>query len=286
MRVHICKSQRLLGQWRNERGVVLLITLIFMALLLGISAMALFSGRANLMTSENFEAATQAAVSAESVVNEALYRLSRQETTADAIVPDLTNANWQVQILAHGTASPPSSILSLQSADWVHASDTPPTTVQFKKDSTGKVIFYDPSTTPPTFTSYTLPNSSIPTTAHPVIKILATGVDLRGAQRQLLAEVSNTTTFPPAAPLSSGVDVWLNGSGFIDGVNHDHRIYISNANGNSAMYGDGNSETTDTPISGSMKDSGDDRVHPSNQFFYVAVQTYNAAGSDGDGPTF
>jgi len=34
--------------------------------------MALFSGRANLMTSENFEAATQAAVSAESVVNEAL----------------------------------------------------------------------------------------------------------------------------------------------------------------------------------------------------------------------
>src|SRR5258706_9026317 len=128
MRVLIFKSQRLLGQWRNERGVVLLVTLIFMALLLGISAMALFSGRANLMTSENFEAATQAAVSAESVVNEALYRLSRQELGADAIVPDLTNADWQVQILAHGTASPPSSILSLQSADWVHARDTPPTT--------------------------------------------------------------------------------------------------------------------------------------------------------------
>jgi len=45
----------------------------------------------------------------------------------------------------------------------------------------------------------------------------------------------------------------------IDGVNHDHRIYISNTNGTSAMYGDGNSETTAPPISGSMKDSGDDQ---------------------------
>src|SRR5207249_11526712 len=99
MYIHSPNPRRLLAPLRDERGVVLLVTLIFMALLLGISAMALFSGRANLMTSENFEAATQAAVSAESVVNEALYRLSRQELGADAIVPDLTNAAWQVQIL-------------------------------------------------------------------------------------------------------------------------------------------------------------------------------------------
>src|SRR5215470_10342803 len=98
--------RRLLTCGRNERGVVLLVTLIFIAILLGLSAMALFSGRANLLSSENFAASTRAAISAESAVDEAVYRLSRQETAADAIIPDTTNANWQVQILAHGTAPP------------------------------------------------------------------------------------------------------------------------------------------------------------------------------------
>src|ERR1043166_470711 len=128
MSTFISLFRRLFGCSRNERGVVLLVTLIFIAILLGISAMALFSGRANLLTSENFAASARAAISAESAVNEAVYRLSRQETAADAIVPDTSSASWQVQILPSGSASPPSSILSLQSADWAHASDTPPTT--------------------------------------------------------------------------------------------------------------------------------------------------------------
>lgn len=246
---------------RDERGVVLALVLVVMCLLLGVGSTSLFSGYTNLLASTNLKLATRAANTAEAAVNEAIYRLSRQEGKPGVIVSDLT-PDWQVQILPSGTPTSSAQVASIQkTGDWGdYAADTPPVTLQYKKDANGKVIFYDPNIDSPPcnnppFCTIQLPAASIPNNARPVIQILATGLDSREARRQILAEAVETTAFAPPAPLSSGVDVNLSGSGFIDGVNHDHRIYITAGSGSGAIYGDTSSETTDTnPI----KDSPDD----------------------------
>src|SRR5216684_35383 len=84
--------------WRDEQGIVLIVVLVVMMLLLGMGLTSLFSGYTNLLTSTNLKLATQARNTAESGVNEAVYRLSRQEGQAGAIAPDLNNPNWQVEI--------------------------------------------------------------------------------------------------------------------------------------------------------------------------------------------
>lgn len=247
---------------QNERGVALVVVLSVVFLLMGVGSTALFSGYTSQLTSTNLRIAARARTHAETGINEALYRLSRQETDPVAIVPDLSDSNWRVTIdftnddnnFADGRIS-----TILATADWpAHTADDP-VVVRFKKPdpvgSPNDVLFYDRTQSPP-FRTITLPAANIPNTARPVIQILATALDDRGAERRILAEAASTVAFAPPAPLSSGVDVNLNGSGFIDGVNHDHRIYITAGGGASAVYGDGNSETTDS--NSPSKDSPDD----------------------------
>lgn len=260
--------------WREERGVMMAMVLVLMTLLMGVGATAIYSGYTNLQTSTNLKIASRAKAQAEANVNEAIYRLSRQETNVDAIVPNLTNAAWQMEInfISGDTDGSDGTLSTIQaSTDWPSHVPDEPVIVRFKRpdldgNPTG-VLFYDPQQNPQ-FVTYTLPNAALPASAHPVIQVLTTAVDERGAERQLLAEVVQTTTFAPPAPLSSGVDVNLNGAGFIDGVNHHHSIYITPASGNAAIYGDdGNSETTDSyPGPNSVpRDSPDDNLDTGNK---------------------
>jgi hypothetical protein len=286
--LHVLR-RRLRSLYREERGVIMAMVLVLMTLLMGVGATAIYSGYANLQTSTNLKLASRAKAQAETNINEAIYRLSRQETDADAIIPDLTSATWQVEIdfTSGDTSAADGTLSTIQaSTEWPDHVPDDPVIVRFKRpDATGNpngVLFYDPQQSP-SFVTYTLPNANIPYSAHPVLQIVATAQDERGAERQILAEVAQTTSFSPPAPLSSGVDVFLNGSGFIDGVNHDHRIYISNTNGVNSMYGDTSSETTATPISGSMKDSGDDRVKTSTNPYEFFLTTYQAYAGNGNG---
>lgn len=249
----------------NERGIVLAMTLVVMVLLMGMGSISLFSGYTNLITSTNLKFASRAHATAEAAVNEALYRLSRQETQLGAIAPNLTDPNWQVEIMPDGSSNPPAQVATIQNvSDWPHAVDTPPVVLQYKRNPPGSnsVVFYDRTRTPPLtpFTTIALPGA-IPNTAHPVIQILATGLDERDAERQVLAEAAASTLFSaPPAPLATGASINLNGSGFIDGVNHDYRIHITSGSGGGAIYGDDNSETTDANSGVQVKDSPDDNV--------------------------
>lgn len=247
----------------NERGIVLVVTLVVMVLLMGMGSISLFSGYTHLVTSTNLKFTTRARATAEAAVNEALYRLSRQETQPEAIALDLTDPNWQVEIMPDGSSNPPAQVATIQDAsDWPYAADTPPVMLQYKRNppSSNNIVFYDRTRTPP-FITIALPGA-VPNTAHPVIQILATGLDERDAEQQVLAETAASTLFSaPPAPLATGASINLNGSGFIDGVNHDHRIYISPGGGSTAIFGDGaNSETTDAHPGGQVKDSPDDNV--------------------------
>jgi hypothetical protein len=258
--------------------VVLAGALVIMALLMGVGSVALFSGSANLSMSTNLKLATRARATAEAAVNEALYRLSRQETQPEAIVPDLTDPNWQVQIMPNGASNPPTQVATIQNpSDWPHYANTPPVTLQYKRDTDGNVVFYDRTLSPP-FLVIALPGN-IPTTAFPVIQILATGLDSREAQRQTLVEAARSTLFAPAAPLSSGVDVNLNGSGFIDGVNHDHRIYLTGGSGSAAIYGDSGNETTDVHSGNQIKDSPDDNADDTDPKHGIANPSLPAPAS-------
>ena len=105
--------------WHDERGVVLALVLVVMLLLLGMGLTSLFSGYTNLLTSTNLKLATRAANTAEAAVNEAIYRLSRQEGKPGAIAPDLTQTfwndpNWQMQILPTGTPTSSTQVASIQ----------------------------------------------------------------------------------------------------------------------------------------------------------------------------
>jgi len=251
--------------WHDERGVVLAMALVVIALLMGIGSTALFSGYTNLLTSTNLRIATQARARAEAGVNEALYRLSRQETDSAVIVPDLTDPTWKVEIdFTSGDNNASDGIVSTiqPSADWPEDIPDKPVIVQFKRpDSTNspsQVLFYD-RTQNPQFMTYTLPGT-VPDTAHPVIQIEATALDDREAERQILAEAVESVAFPPPAPLSSGVDVDMQGAGFIDGTNHHHNTYITDASGNSAIYGDDAGETTDSHSGNQCDDSPDDNA--------------------------
>src|SRR2546422_3282246 len=146
-----------------------------MVLLLGMGLTSLFSGYTNLLTSTNLKLATQARNTAEAGVNEAIYRLSRQEGQPGAIiVPDPpTDPNWQVQIRPTGAPSS-TQVASIQDAsDWGdYADNTPPVILRFKKDADGKVIFYDPQVDSPPcnnppFCAIQLPAASIPSNARP-----------------------------------------------------------------------------------------------------------------------
>jgi hypothetical protein len=273
MKLSLCIHSWFVARCRDERGVVLAMALVVIALLMGIGSTALFSGYTNLLTSTNLRIATQARAMAEAGVNEALYRLSRQETDPAVIVPDLTNPNWQVEIdftSADSNASDGTLSTIQASADWPEHIPDQPVILQFKKpDATGapnQVLFYDRTQNPP-FITIALPAAAIPDTAHPVIQIEATAFDDREAERRILAEATAATAFAPPTPLSSGVDVNLSGSGFIDGVNHDHRIQIAPDSGNDAIYGDVGGETTDAYPGGNSvpRDSPDDNSDDGNK---------------------
>jgi len=246
---------------------VLVIVLIVMIVLMGMGLTSLFSGYTNLLTSTNLKFATQARNTAEAGINEALYRLSRQEGQHGAIAPDLSNPNWQVEIdFTSGDSNASDGAVSTVqlSEDLPEEHPAHLASIHFKKPDPAQpnaVLFYDSSHNPP-FSTITLPSANIPSTAYPVIQITATGLDDRSAERQIFAEVRETTAFSPPAPLSSGVNVDLNGSGFLDGVNHDHRIYITPGSGNAAIYGDnatgGTDEVTDSHSGSVSKDSPDD----------------------------
>src|SRR5262249_32024393 len=114
----LLRHLRVPRQWRDERGVVLdgVVIVVWGFVWMGLTS--LFSGYTNLLTSTNLKIATKARNTAEAGINEAIYRLSRQEGQPGAITPDLSNPNWQVQILPTGTPSS-TQVASIQNAsDW------------------------------------------------------------------------------------------------------------------------------------------------------------------------
>lgn len=261
---------------RNQRGIVLATALILMMLLAGISASALYSSYLNSVTTTNLKMATRAQAAAEAGVNEALYRLSWQEGQPGALAPDLTQAFWndpnlQIQInftSGDNTFTDGNVSTIIPSADWPTHIPPQPVVIRYKKPNPATpnvVLLYDRTVTPTPFTTSTLPAApgTIPHTSHAVYQVTATGLDDRGAERQVLAEVTSAPYFAPPAPLSSGISVNLGGSAFSDGVNHSHLIHITNASGSTAMYGDGitggaSGETTNSYSGTVSLDSPDD----------------------------
>src|SRR6266849_6817040 len=140
--------------WRDEQGIVLIVVLVVMVLLLGMGLTSLFSGYTNLLTSTNLKLATQARNTAEAGVNEALYRLSRQEVQLGAIVPDLTNPNWQVEIdfTSGDSNASDGTVSTIQlSGDWPAEHPAHPVTIRFKKPDPAQpnnVLFIDNFCTP------------------------------------------------------------------------------------------------------------------------------------------
>lgn len=280
---------------RNERGAVLVATLVVLVLLMGVAALGNYSGYTNLLTSTNLRLAARARATAEANINEALCRLATAEGKVGALVLDRNDPDWQVEIrYTTGDTSAGDGVVStLQNTeDWpaVYDPAIAAVTLQYKKDEAGKVIFYNrhvPAPNPP-FISLSLPpplgtvvssvygllcdlgiggvveicpgTVDLPDAGNPVVQLRATGFDERGARRDFVADVVRTIAFVPPAPLSSGIDVNLNGSGFLDGVNHHHDILI----GAEGIYGDDSTETTDaTNLSDllgllGIKDSPDD----------------------------
>jgi len=87
----------------NERGIILAMVLVILSLLMGVSSTAIYSGYTNLSMSTNLKLTAQAKAEAEAGINEALYRLSRQEGQPGALAPDMTvafwnDADWNVKI--------------------------------------------------------------------------------------------------------------------------------------------------------------------------------------------
>ena len=247
------QSRRLLA---NERGIVLAASLLVIVALVSMGLSTTFSGFTNLSVAVNQKKTAAATSNAKAGVNEALYRLSRQIGQPGAITIDLEDAFWndpnrEIQItftsgdnnISDGTVS------TLQaSSDWPSGQTLDPIVIRYKKPNPGnnnQVLFYDRTINPP-FRTYTLPAAAgvIVDTAKPVVEIISTGLDDRGAERQVSALAANSTLFPPPAALSSGVNVDMGGSGFIDSTNHSPFIQLSDAGGNEAVYGDQNSHTT------------------------------------------
>src|SRR5712692_5388280 len=150
--------------WRDEQGIVLIVVLVVMVLLLGMGLTSLFSGYTNLLTSTNLKITTQARNTAEAGVNEALYRLSRQEGQSGAIVPDLSNPNWQEEIdFTSGDSNASDGTVSTiqPTADWPDEHPAHPVTIHFKKPDPAQpnnVLFYDYTQNPP-FRTITLPST-------------------------------------------------------------------------------------------------------------------------------
>jgi hypothetical protein len=269
---------------RRERGTVLTGVLVLTFALMAIAALTALSGYTNLLTAANLTAAAGAKASAENAINEAIYRLSLPDTEPAAIVPDLTDPEWRVGVFyTTGDADPSDQTLStLQAAaDWPpdHDPAVPAATLRFKRDDAGDVVFYNRAAAPgtPPFMRVGLPSPvgpvvgtvyellcampsilglqvggvlglcppGVTATGYPVIQITATGLDVRGARRQLVAEAARSIAFTPYAPLNAGGPVDLNGRGFIDGVNHDARIHLTGGGGSAAVFGDESGETTD-----------------------------------------
>jgi hypothetical protein len=251
--------------------------------LMAVAALAALSGYTNILTAANLRAAAGARADAENGVNEAVYRLSLPYNDASVILPVQTNPNWTLDILYTTGDNDPTDgeISTIQNpADWPedHDIDVPVATLDFKRDDTGKVIFYNRAVTPgnPPFMSVNLPGTlgtvvgsvyellcampsilgiqvggvlglcpvNVPQMGYPVVRIRATGLDARGAQRELVAEAARSIAFTPFGPLNSGGAIDLNGTGFIDGVNHDARIHLTASGGAGGIYGDDNNETT------------------------------------------
>ncbi len=285
----------------GERGAALTGVLVLTFALMAVAALAALSGYTNILTAANLRAAAGARADAENGVNEAVYRLSLPSTDPAAILPVLTNPDWTLDILYTTGDNDPADgdISTIQDpTDWPddHDVDVPVATLDFKRDEDGNVIFYNRAVAPgnPPFMEVGLPGpvgqvvgdvyellcnvpsilglqvggvlglcpANVSETGYPVIQINATGLDARGARRELIAEAARSIAFTPFAPLNSGGTVNLNGLGFIDGVNHDARIHLTAAGGTAGIFGDANNETTDnTALLGllpAIKDSPDD----------------------------
>lgn len=287
---------------RGERGTVLTGVVVLTFGLMAVAALTALSGWTNLLTAANLRAAAGAKASAENAINEALYRLSLPSHDPAVILPDLTDPEWTLDIVYTTNDADPSdgAISTIQHPnDWPpnHDVSVPTATLRFKRDDDGDVIFYNRAVAPgnPPFLTVGLPSpvgplvgsvyellcnmpsilgiqaggvlglcpAGLTTTGYPVVQIAATGLDARGARRELLAEAARSIAFTPFAALNPGGTVNLGGNGFIDGVNHDARIHLTGGGGSAAVFGDESSETTNNmavlgllPIG--VRDSPDD----------------------------
>lgn len=277
-RVPACRRAR-----GGERGAALTGVLVLTFALMAVAALAALSGYTNLLTASNLRAAAGAKADAENGINEAIYRLSLPPTDPAAIVPVLTDPDWTLSVFyTTGDTDPSDEAIStiMNPLDWPddHSIEVPAATLEFKKNEAGEIVFYNRAVAPgnPPFMEVGLPGpvghvvgdvyellcnmpsilglqvggvlglcpANATETGYPVIQIRATGLDSRGARRELVAEAARSIAFTPFAPLNSGGTVNLNGMGFIDGVNHDARIHLTAAAGAGGIYGDDDNETT------------------------------------------
>lgn len=294
----ICfESQRILA---NERGIVLAASLLVIVVLVSMGLSTTFSGFTNLTVAVNHKKAANASSSAKAGVNEALYRLSRQIGQPGAITIDMDDAFWndpnrEIQIafttgdddISDGTLS----ILQAAS-DWPSGQALDPIVIRYKKPNPGnpnEVLFYDRTSPTPPFRTYTLPAApgTIVDTAHPVVQILSSGLDDRGAERQVSALAAYSIAFPPPAALSSGVDVDMNGAGFIDATDHSPFIQLSDAAGNADLYGNDANQTTQD-FAGTAQDPSPDDVNvnstPPDPTYTVNPRIFNKQVSAGGLP--
>jgi hypothetical protein len=269
--------------------------------LMAVAALAALSGYTNILTAANLRAAAGARADADNGVNEAVYRLSLPYTDPSVILPVLTNPDWTLDIVyTTGDNNPADGEISTiqDPVDWPadHDPDVPVASLDFKRDDAGHVIFYNRAVAPgnPPFMTVNLPGAigtvvgsvyellctmpsilgiqvggvlglcpvNVPQTGYPVVRIRATGLDARGAHRELVAEAARSIAFTPFASLGTGGAVNLNSTGFFDGVNHDSRIHLTTAAGVGGIYGDNDNETTNnTALLGLLplvRDSPDD----------------------------
>lgn len=286
------------GRRLGERGAALAGVLVVLYALMAIGALAYVASSTNLRGATNLKTGASAYSRAERGVTEALYRLSLPDSSPYAIVPVMTNPDWHLDV-AYSTGDTNAAdgrVSTLEhAADWPPGAGASTTLVslRFAKTPDGKVLSYDRTvaTPNPPFLSVGLPGPvgtivgqvyellcAVPSVlglqvggvlglcpvangeaGQPVVRLDSVGTDAFGARREIVADVARGFAFTPLAPLMAGGDVDLNSSGFIDGVNHDHRIAL----GGGTIYGDDDAETTNTlsllgllPVA--VRDSPDD----------------------------
>ena len=229
----------------NQNGAALIIGLMFVAILALAGSTAVVLTSTDLQIGRNYKTNTQARSVAEAGINEALYRLGLfpdgtqappsgsminiNSITDAAIQPDTSKADWKVKILFSSSTPPASSgdtvytntILTSQS--WPDLNYSPSTddstalTIEFLKDSSNNIIYYNGSKTP---SYYPVASGGDPGTGYPVVVITSTGKADGAVNKIQVRAVRQPVNLKGEAAVMVDMGPDLSGSALISGFNH------------------------------------------------------------------